>query len=167
MSSRRGLTIAELLVVITTVTVILSGVVVLMDFVFQLNGEANHTTQVVADVGRMAEQFRSDAHQAHGEPIVAADHRSAEFHLSGGKIVTWRIDEPRGLVRTEKVRAAGDRENAFHLPKDTTATLELQAQGATRTISIRIRSPGNGGPRLAIEALAARDRRLALEEEKP
>jgi len=167
MISRRGFTLAELLVVITAMSVILSAAVVLMHFVFQLNSEAHQTTQVVADVGRMAEQFRRDVHQAVSEPIVAADHRSAELHLSGEKIVEWRIEEPNGLARTEQARAAADRQSTFNLPKDTTASLELQSQGTARILSVRIHSTGGGGPRLAIEALPARDQRLAVKEDKP
>ena len=75
------------------------------------------------------------------------------------------------LIRTEQAgarrRPPANREDSFTLPKGTTAALELQPQGAARIVTIRIDSPGTGGPSLAIEALASRDERLAVEEEKP
>jgi len=194
MTPRRGFSLVELLVVTTTMATVLAGAVVLMHFVLQLDSEVRQRTYTVATVGRLAEQFRRDVHQARGEPIIASDHHAAEFHLTGGKIVKWRIDESRVLIRTEQApgvagssvgvppanrsvgvspaeRSVGvspaDREDSFTLPKGTTAVLELQSQGAARFATIRIDSPGTGGPSLAICALASRDERLAVEEEKP
>ena len=83
------------------VAMILAAAVVLMHFVLQMGGEVRQRTHTVATVGRLAEQFRRDVHQARGEPVIAADHRAAELHLPGGRIVKWRIDEPHGLIRTE------------------------------------------------------------------
>ena len=68
----------------------------------QMNNEVRQRTHTVAMLGRLAEQFRRDVHQAHGEPLVAADHRAVELRLPGGKIVKWRIDEQDGVVRTEQ-----------------------------------------------------------------
>lgn len=166
----------EMVVVVAVATVIAAATGVLLHFVLQMDAEARRQTHTVATLGRLAEQFRRDVHQARGEPLLAGDHRAIDLHLPGGKIVKWRIDEPRGLIRTEQVRGAADRgvgvspadrEDSFALPKGTTAALELQPQGAARIAAIRIESPGTGGPALAIEALASSDQRLAVEEEKP
>ena len=129
MTSRRGFTLIEMLVVMTAVAAILAATVVLMHFVLQMDSEVRQRTHTVAMVGRLAEQFRRDVHQARGEPLVAADHRAAELHLPGGTIVKWRIDEAGRLIRTEQ--AAGtdggagvspaNREDSFALPKGTTA----------------------------------------------
>jgi prepilin-type N-terminal cleavage/methylation domain-containing protein len=176
MTSRRGFSLYELLVVVTVVTVIMAATVVLMHFVLQMNTEVHQRTQTVTTVGRLADQFRRDAHMARGEPLLATDHRTVELHLPGGTIVKWRIEEQRTLVRTEQARGSGDhgagsvpanREDSFTLPKGTTAALELQPQATARILTLRIESPGSSGPSLAIEALAARDGRLAVEEEKP
>ena len=94
MMSRRGFTLVEMVVVMATVSTILAATAVLMHFVLQMDSEVRQRTHTVATVGRLAEQFRRDVHQARGEPVVAADHRAAEFHLPGGTIVKWRIDEP-------------------------------------------------------------------------
>jgi prepilin-type N-terminal cleavage/methylation domain-containing protein len=180
MMPRRGFTLIELIVVIAAVAVIMSAAGVLMHFVLQMDTEVHLRTRTVTTVGRLAEQFRRDVHQARGEPVIAANHRAVELHLPGGKTVKWRTDEAGGLVRTEQARggagvppadrSAGvppaNREDSFTLPKGTTAALELQPQGA-RIVTIRIESPGTGGPSLVIEALASRDERLAAEEEKP
>ena len=191
MTPRRGFALIELLVVITAMAAILAAAIVLTHFLLQMDTEVRQRTRTVATLGRLAEQFRRDAHQARGEPVVATDHRAVEFRLPGGRIVKWRIDEPRGLIRTEHPggssvgnlpanRSVGilpanrgvgilpaNREDSFTLPKDATAALELQPQGAARIVTIRIDAPGTGGPALAIEALASRDQRLAIEEEKP
>ena len=54
-------------------SMILAATVVLMHFVLQTDSEVRQRTQTVATVGRVAEQFRRDAHQARGEPLIAAD----------------------------------------------------------------------------------------------
>jgi prepilin-type N-terminal cleavage/methylation domain-containing protein len=171
MTSRRGFNLVEMLAVITVTTVILSATVVLVHFVLQMDSEARQRTRTVTTVGRLAEQFRGDVHRARGEPVLAADHRTAELRLPGGTTVKWRIDEPGTLVRTERCSSVGfqpaNREDSFTLPKGTTASLELQSQGATRIVTLQIDSPGMGGPSLVISALASRDQRLAVEEEKP
>ncbi len=169
---RRGFTLIEVIVVITAVAVILAASVLLMHFVLQMDTEVRQRTRTVAALGRLAEQFRRDVHQARSEPLIAADHRAVEIRLPGGRVVKWRIDEPSGVIRTEQGPASvgilpANREDSFPLPKGTTAALELQPQGAARIVTIRIDSPGTSGPSLAVEALASRDERLAAEEEKP
>ncbi len=173
---RRVFTRIEMLVVVTVVSTILSATVVLMHFVLEVDTEVRQRTHTVATVGRLAEQFRRDVHQARGAPLVAANHRAAEFHLSGGRTVKWQIDEPSGVIRTEQASdGAGHgvgilpaiRESSFSLPQGTTAALESQPQRLSHIVTIRIDSPGTSGPSLVIEALASRDQRLAAEEEKP
>ena len=95
MMPRRGFTLIEMVVVMTAVAAILAATVVLMHFVLQMDTEVRQRTHTVATVGRLAEQFRRDVHQARGEPVIAADHRAAELRLPGGRIVKWRIDEPQ------------------------------------------------------------------------
>jgi prepilin-type N-terminal cleavage/methylation domain-containing protein len=174
-TTRRGFTLVEMIIVITAVAVILAITTVLMHFVLQMDSEVRQRTRAVTNVGRLAEQFRRDAHAAIADPIVTADHRAAEFHLADGKVIKWQADDARGLVRTEPLAGAGDhagvvsaanREDSFALPPGTTATLELQPPGAARIVTIRIDSPRGGGPSMAIEALASRDRRFAVEEEE-
>ena len=173
-ASRRGFSLVELLAVVTVTTAILSATVVLMHFVLQMDSEARQRTRTVATVGRLAEQFRNDVHHARGEPVLAADHRTAELRLPDGTVVKWRIDEPGTVVRTQQSLATSsvgilpaNREDSFTLPKGTKSSLELQSQGVARILTLQIDSPGTGGPSLVISALLSRDERLAAEEEKP
>jgi hypothetical protein len=149
----------------------MGGTVTLMTFTLRMNDDARDRTHTVATIGRLAEQFRRDTHQAGAEPSVAADRRSAEFKLSGGRTVRWRIDDRDGLVRTEHGStehggAAADRQNTYSLPKGCTAELRIEPQGAAQIVRLQIDSPGVGGPSLAIEALAGQDERSEREAEK-
>jgi prepilin-type N-terminal cleavage/methylation domain-containing protein len=167
MNSRHGFSLVELLVVITAMTAILAASVVLIHFVLQFDHEVRQRTHIVTTIGRLAEQFRRDVHQARGEPFVASDHRSAELHLAGGTVVKWRSDPLGDLVRLEQAKGVADRENTFTLPKGTAATMEIQPQGTARIVAIRVHSSGTNGPTLSIEALAGRDERAAVEEAQP
>jgi len=156
-----------MIVVLSATATILAVSAALMHFVLQMDSEVRQRTHAVATIGRLAEQFRRDVHQARGEPVIATDRRTAELHFPGGTIIKWWIDEYREVIRTKQAHGVADREDTFTLPKGTMATLELQSQGVRRIVTIRIESPGSGGPSLAIEALVSRDERLAVEEEKP
>ena len=81
MMLRRGFTLIEMVAVITGVSMILAASVVLMHFVLEMDTEVRQRTHTVAMVGRLAEQFRRDVHQARGEPVVAADHRASRVPL--------------------------------------------------------------------------------------
>jgi type II secretory pathway pseudopilin PulG len=164
---RSGHTLVELVAVMTATSAVVAAVVVLVAFVLRMSGEVRQQTHTVATINRLAEQFRRDAHQAQGEPAVAADHLSAEFHLPGGRTVAWRTESHRGLVRTEHAAKTADRENSYTLPQGSTAAFELQPQGEGRIVALHIESPGTGGPCLSIEALAARDERPATRKRVP
>jgi hypothetical protein len=163
---KKGHSLVELLAVITGLAVVLGGAIALMRFMLGVNGEVTERTRTVATIGRLAEQFRRDVHQARGKPTVAADHASAEFQLPGGRVVRWRTDNREGLVRAEHSGQSTDRQSSYFLPKGTTAALELQPQGAEPLVVLRIESSDAVGPSLVIEVLAARDERLGVEEEK-
>ena len=169
---RPGFTLIELLVVITAMSSILAATGVLMHFVLQIDRETRRHAYTVTTVGRLAEQFRSDVHQARGEPLLTSNPRTIELHLPGRQIVKWRIDESRRLIRMEQSHGIADtsaggrpasREDSFDLPKGVAVTLELQSQQAARLPTIRIDSPDAGGLSLTIEALASRDQRPAEE----
>jgi hypothetical protein len=163
---RRGHSLVELIAVITGISVVMGGAITLMTFTLRMSDGARDRTHTVATIGRLAEQFRRDVHEARGEPSVAADHRSAELKLSGGRSIRWRIDDRDGLVRAEHGGANSDRQNTYSLPQGCKGELRIESQGATRIVSLQIDSPGVGGPSLAIEALAGQDKRLGVEDEK-
>ena len=151
---------------ITGISVVMGGTVTLLTFVLRMSDDARDRTHTVATIGRLAEQFRRDVHEAHGEPLVAADHRSAELKLPGGRTVRWRIDDHDGLVRAEHGGAVADRQNTYSLPQACTVELRIEPEGAARIVRLQIDSPGVGGPSLVIEALAGQDFQSGAEDEK-
>ena len=95
----RGFTLIELLVVIAGFSVVLAGTGMLVQLVLEMDGEAHRQAHTIATMGRLAEQFRSDVHQAQGEPVLTTSARTPRSPLPGGTTVRWRIDEHYGLVR--------------------------------------------------------------------
>ena len=165
-TQRRGHSLVELVAVITGISVVMGGTVTLLTFVLRMSDDARDRTHTVATIGRLAEQFRRDVHEARGEPLVAADHRSAELKLPGGRTVRWRIDDHDDLVRAEHGGAAADRQNTYSLPQACTVELRIEPEGAARIVRLQIDSPGVGGPSLVIEALAGQDFQSGAEDEK-
>jgi type II secretory pathway pseudopilin PulG len=163
---RSGHTLIELLAVISGLAVVLGSAIALMQLMLGMNGEVRERTHTMATIGRLAEQFRRDVHESRGEPDVGKDRQSAEFELPGGGAIRWGIDERGDMYRWEYAGQTKGRQNTYALPKGATAALELERQGDARIVVLRIQSPDLAGPWLAIEALAGRDERLAVEEEK-
>jgi type II secretory pathway pseudopilin PulG len=163
---RPGFTLVELLTVITGLTVVLGGAAVLMQFLLGVSGEVRDRTHTVVTLGRLAEQFRQDAHNARGEPRIAADEQAVAFDLPAEGPIRWAIDEHGDLCRWENAGSKAARQNTYRLPKGTTATYELQGQGPARIVALRIVSPDAVGPTLTIEAFVGRDDKLAMEEKK-
>ena len=163
---RRGHSLVELVAVITGVSVVLAGAITLVTFTLRVSDDARDRTHTVTTIGRLAEKFRRDVHEADSAPSVAADHRSAELKLSGGRTVRWRIDDQDGLVRTEHGGAPADRRNKYALPQGCTTDLQIEQEGTRRIAALRIDSPGVGGPSLAIKALAGGLNRRGAEDEK-
>jgi hypothetical protein len=160
---RRGHSLVELVAVITGVSVVMGGTATLLTFVLRMNDDARDRTHAVAAIGRMAEQFRRDVHEVRGEPTVAADHRSADFKLSDGRSVQWKVDD-RGVIRAEHGGTVAERQNSYSLPKGCTAELRVESIGGARIVALHIDSPGVSGPALAIEARAGKVNRLAEDE---
>jgi hypothetical protein len=154
----------ELVAVMSGLSVVIGTTAVLTAFLLRMGGEMRERTHMIAALERLAEQFRRDVHAIQGEPSLGADHRTAEFHLAGGRTIRWRIDDREGAVRMEHASQRVDREDTYALPQGTTAAFEAKPQAAGRIVALRINSTGNGGPSLAVEALVGRDERLAAEE---
>ena len=154
---RRGSTLIEMMVVISASTTILATVAMLLHLVLRMDTDAHKRAHLVTSLGRIAQQFRSDVHQAVQEPTIAADHRRMELQLPGGSKIAWRI-EATGFVRSEVKKDAPARESSYGCA-DTSAKFEIEPQGPAKIACLRIDATGDG-PSLSIDA-------LAIQEDKP
>ena len=160
---RRGHSLVELIAVITGVSVVLGGAITLMTFVLRMNGDARDRTHTIASIGRLAQQFRRDVHEARKELKVEAD-GATDFDLIDGDAIRWGIDEH--VVYRWETGPKTSRQTTYRLPQGSTAVLETQKQGKGQLVRLLIDSPGVGGPSLAIEALACQEKQMGAEDEK-
>lgn len=157
---RRGSTLIELLVVISATTAILATVAMLLHLVLRMDTDAHKRAYLVTSLGRIAQQFRCDVHQAVKEPTISADRREMELQLPGGSNISWRI-EAAGFVRSEnknKDKNAPARESSYACA-NITAQFELEPQGPAKIACLRIDATGD---RLLLSIDA-----MAIQEEKP
>jgi hypothetical protein len=161
---RRGHSLVELIAVITGVSVVLGGAITLMTFVLRMNGDARDRTHTIASIGRLAQQFRRDVHEARKELKVEAD-GATDFDLIDGDAIRWGIDEHGGVYRWETGPKAS-RQTTYRLPQGSTAVLKTEKQRKSQIVRLLIESPGVGGPSLAIEALACQEKQMGAEDEK-
>jgi hypothetical protein len=138
--------------------IVLALAIALMHVVLRLNETALAETRATRDLGRFAEQFRRDVHEAIGVNAADAAHRSITLRMPEGHTVAYRVEQGQVLRRAE----AGP-EDSLRLPGSSKATIEVQP--SSPIVSLAIRSPGTAGPTLRIDALAAKDHRF--EEARP
>jgi type II secretory pathway pseudopilin PulG len=168
MKRRRGLSLVEVVVVMTAASVVLGTTATLLYTMMRAERAARHEIQRRAVLGRLADQFRSDAHAATGcVPLVreAGQNEASlwRFNLPGEAAVVYQND-PEGLARTERAGGSEKRRESFALPAESTARIEVPSGTTPAIVSLWIVPAGQsaaqppGGP-VRIDAVLGRDQR--------
>ncbi|MBN1395391.1 MAG: prepilin-type N-terminal cleavage/methylation domain-containing protein [Pirellulales bacterium] len=166
---RRGFTLIEMLVVITSLSVMLGAAVCLLCALMKAEGVGRQRQQRSESLSLFAERFRRDAHAAVEAPetresspgvcvwvfplAAGADSRYVEYETRDG-FVTRREHGPTGPDRWE----------TFAVPKDSAVTVETASRGGARLARLLIEAPEAallGRRRVCVEAVLGRDHRFA------
>ena len=165
MTGRRGVSLIEMLVVITTGTIIVGLVVgMLRTLMVAHRASERHLVRSEA-VGRLCESFRSDVRSAASAECVEAD-GAIRLELTGddGRQIVFRAAD-QAVIRTEQAQGAEVRREKFAMPTNSAIRFETQPDDETRTVKLVItRTPARalGGPAHEFHAVATlgRDRRF-------
>lgn len=182
--SRQGASLIELLAAITVGSVVFGLALVLAHGFLRMENNLRAERQTWAALGRLAEQFRDDAHAAQTvampEPKPEGAKRTAtstaepgaawSFQFASGRRAEYVVAAAE-VTRIERVRGTVTSRESYPLPPGTTARLEPPAAG-TRRVALRIvpeelavRQPAAQPVR--IEALVGFDHRFASKGGKP
>jgi hypothetical protein len=143
----------------------------LLRVLLRLDGVAKSHALETATVARLARQFRQDVHAGTGQPADNENEPATKLELAlpGGRSVLYEAHE-RAVARSQRLGAAVERRETYNLPycRDPRFLVRHENGRAWAIFQLPQNLDGNAGARagLRIEALAGRDRRLDLGEER-
>jgi hypothetical protein len=177
---RRGITLIELIVVMSGVAIVLGLCAVTIQLLFRLNADGHARLSASASFARLAGQFRSDVHACEGAVLVpaamAGERRSREtrverepkttasLRLTRGPqvVITYEAREGR-VARVETVSGTLKVQESYRVGRGTLVAFERRDEGAHRFLALILRR-GTGKndlepPRpLEVLALEGKDR---------
>jgi Tfp pilus assembly protein FimT len=171
--ARRGVTIVEVLIVITVASAVMGVAITLLHLL--LRSERNHSREIRTTVtlSRLTDLFRQDAHAATKLAVTPAGAGAAELKLAetSGPDIAYTANE-HVLSRVESAQATIAHRDQFHFPPGSEIRFEHDESPSRARIVIEMAPrqpqampgrPGRAarGRTFTIEAAVGRDRRFA------
>ncbi len=176
---RRGVSLVEMLVVITIAAVMVGLAATTMHLLLGAEHEATRSLRFSASVARLARSFRDDLHAARDVELPLPEPGKPAMLVAtadGGRRIRYELDAHRA-TRVETDGADETQREMFYFPPRS--QLHFEPAGTRGLIRLTIEMP-SGGPRtgqpsvassgdpvrrLAIEAAPSRWRRYATKED--
>jgi hypothetical protein len=145
--ARRGITIIEVLIVVTAVTMMLGLCAVSIQLLMRLSGDGVSRYGAAVALERLSRQIRDDAHSSDSGQIDVdrkADGKpwSLLLTLAPDHSVAYQSQEG-AVVRTESAAGKVVRRESFALPASGAARFLLREEGPSRLVALVVtRGPG-------------------------
>jgi hypothetical protein len=159
--ARRGITIIEVLIVVTTVTLMLGLCAVSIQLLMKLNGDGVSRYGAAVALERLAQQMRDDAHSSESGQLgvdqkAEGKPESLRLTLRPDRSVAYRSLDG-AVVRTESAASKVVRRESYALPLGAAARFLLREEGPSRLVVLVVtRGPGKSQtePPRALELVA-------------
>lgn len=163
---RRGVTIVEVMVLMTAVAVMLGMCVILLQLALRLETDARGRFERATVLNRLAETFRADVHAA---PGVEVENAEAEAEADAKQPPALRVESTSGRSIEYRVKGAGEvarvvsegdkvvHRETFQVPQTEAARLELRDLDGRRFAVLAIDKstrPNRIDPTRTLEILA-------------
>ena len=166
-SARRGITIIEVLVVVTGVAMLLGLCAVSIQVLMKVNSDVQGRYGASVALERLARQLRDDAHASETAGITADQKKvgkAAGLRLAFGPdhFVVYESGDG-GVVRTESRAGKAVRHEKYSLARGAVARFELRDEGSRQLVALVMTRPAGTSqtepPRpLEVVALQGKDR---------
>lgn len=145
--ARRGITIIEVLIVVTGVTMMLGLCAVSIQLLMRLNGDGVSRYGTAVAFERLARQMRVDAHSSETGQLGVdgnAEGKPASLRLTLNPDHTVAYQSQEGaVVRTESAAGKVVRRESYSLPTGGAAQFLLREEGPSRLVAVVVtRGPG-------------------------
>jgi hypothetical protein len=171
-SARRGITIIEIMIVVSGAALLLGLCAVSIQLLMKLNGDVQGRLGEAVALERLGRQLRDDAHASQTAELLVSDQLKKakqpvglRLGLEPDHVVVYEFGDG-GVVRNELRAGKAVRHERFTLARGASARFELRDEGPRRLVVLVLsRSPGKSQaepPRpLELVALQGRDRVLS------
>lgn len=161
-SSRRGISLIEMMVAITCTSILLGLCAVSIQTLWRAAGDGQARRTAAAGLNRLAEQFREDVHAA--SPPGDGDPSETKLRLALDGRITIAYQARAG--RVDRIESSGDkvtRRESYVIGRDRSARFEHRDDGPRRFLALVVRHESRKGrtepPRpIEILALPGKDR---------
>jgi type II secretory pathway pseudopilin PulG len=164
---RRGITIIEVMIVVTVVTMLLAVCAVSIQLLMRLNADVQGRFNATVALDRLARQVRADSHASATAQIVGDEKNKARpaglrLVFEADHTVTYQSADG-GMVRTESRGGKVIRHETYALPRGNVGRFELRDESSRRLVVLvmaRVANPNKPEPLrpLEIVALQGKDR---------
>jgi len=162
---RRGITIIEMMVVMTGVAGVLALCAITIQLLMRLNSDGHARVTSAAAIERLSQQIRQDAHASDAALLdqKAGDKRAALRLKNAPDHDVLYEPMPGQIVRVESKDAKAIRRETYALPPQCTARFELRDEGSRRLVALivthdSVRNPTEPPRPLEVVAVQGKDR---------
>lgn len=158
--SRRGITIIEVIVLMTGVAAMLGLSVILLQLLMKLDADSRSHFDAANSLARLARQLRRDVHAAGSADLVdaaASKGPGLRIERGGGQAVEYQVKGNDRVIRTETMNGKDIRREAYPLPKSSGIRLSLREEEGRKFVALavdRLTSRDRKGPTRGFEILA-------------
>ena len=173
MKRPRGVSLIELMVVMTVATVVMGVAVGMLYTLMRIEGTTREHLRLRTARGRLGQQFRRDVHAAISftTPDGEAGGKASggwELQLAADRVVRYRVEKDK-LVRTE-AGGGGEARESFALGSDATVTIRIEDDSKPTIVSLLIARGDeavepSAAAAVRVDAVLARDHRFREVEE--
>lgn len=141
---RRGVTLIEMLVVLTVLSVLIGLCAVTIQMLMRVGADAQSRRSAAAAIGRLAEQFRADVHASREAEVRPPS--GLRLKTGAGATIEYRFQGGRvSRVETTGGPEAVARHEAFDLGRDGTATFENRDEEGRRFLVLVVGRKSKAG----------------------
>lgn len=144
--SRRGITIIEVLIVITGVSMMLGLCAITLQLLMQLNAEGQARLRGAVGLERLSQQLRDDVHACRSAQLAADDKAPAKpprlrLTIEPDHSVSYEIGDGN-VVRDESRAGKTVRHESYSLPRGRVARFEERKEAAHRLLALVVTHVG-------------------------
>jgi type II secretory pathway component PulJ len=128
---RRGVTLIEVIVLMTGVAAMLGLTVLMLQLLLKLDGDSRARFDRAGTLARLAEQFRRDVHAAAAARLVEEPSRPAVLRIEQepGRAIDYQVKGQSKVVRVESLRGKQVRTESYEVAQGGPIELALKQDG--------------------------------------
>jgi prepilin-type N-terminal cleavage/methylation domain-containing protein len=158
--ARRGVSLIELMVVISVLAVLLGLCAVTIQLLLRIGSDAQARRSASAALGRLAERFREDVHAC--DDVQLRTSAGLRLRLNPSVMIDYEVHAGR-IARVESTDGQASRRESYVLGRNDTAVIDRRDDGPRRFLALVVNHkerPGRAEPNHPMEilALVGRDR---------